>query len=165
MFHPAASFPQAGPFPEAGAFPDPDAFPGPDVAPDPEAVAEAGPDTDSGEKLERPGAQPRERHLEELRVQLHKLDAFWRRHFVNQGEFRAAFSEFSDLGGFEVRLEADLRSLLDRRVAKLDTGPGRWVQGWPPSRQCSRSIIIFFLRSENSRWRIPKTGSRSSLSW
>jgi len=55
--------------------------------------------------------------LEELRGQLQRLDSFWRRHFVEQGEFRAAYGEFADLDGFEAMLERDLRARIQRRIS------------------------------------------------
>jgi hypothetical protein len=69
-------------------------------------------------------------------LQWDKLEAFWNRWFVNQGEFRAAFSAFSDLDAFEAKLEADLRSLVERRVRSLvETGQGAvaatWLEGSP----------------------------------
>jgi WD40 repeat protein len=65
-----------------------------------------------------------------------KLDAFWNRWFVNRGEFRAGFSEFSSLDEFEDKLEQNLRSLFDRRVQALrDQNEGApapvWTQGSP----------------------------------
>ena len=74
--------------------------------------------------------------LEELRSQLKKLDAFWRRHFVDQGEFRAAFAGFEGLDGFETKLDGDLRRLIERRIAALQAEPEKpaspmWVKGSP----------------------------------
>jgi WD40 repeat protein len=65
-----------------------------------------------------------------------KLDGFWNRWFVNRGEFRAAFSEFSDLDGFEAKLESDLRRLVEGRIETLGLAqPGQptatWHQGSP----------------------------------
>ncbi len=74
--------------------------------------------------------------LDELRRQLRKLDSFWSRYFVGQGEFRAAFSEFEDLDGFEAKLDKDLRRLIERRIATLKgytnkaTAP-TWLIGSP----------------------------------
>ena len=77
-----------------------------------------------------------ESDLEELRRQLQKLDVFWSRYFVGQGEFRAAFGEFEDLDGFEVKLDNDLRRLIELRVAALkgDTNKAAsptWLTGSP----------------------------------
>lgn len=73
--------------------------------------------------------------LVELRRQLEKLDTFWSRHFVDQGEFRAAFSQFSDLAAFEAKLESDLRRLIEQRIAarKGDVTPAAatWLTGSP----------------------------------
>jgi hypothetical protein len=64
-----------------------------------------------------------------------KLNGFWDRWFVNQGEFRAAFSEFADLDGFEDKVESDLRRLIDRRTqapANHKSGSERtWLAGSP----------------------------------
>src|SRR5712692_7158874 len=64
------------------------------------------------------------------------LEAFWSRHFVNRGTFRAAFNEFSDLDGFETRLESDLRRLIEPRAAAVRDAPGPavtpvWLTGSP----------------------------------
>lgn len=74
--------------------------------------------------------------LDELRSQLHKFDTFWSRHFVDQGEFRAAFGEFENLDGFETKLEGDLRRLIERRIAALRGETDRaasptWLKGSP----------------------------------
>jgi WD40 repeat protein len=74
--------------------------------------------------------------LEELRNQLQKFDAFWSRHFVDRGEFRAAFGEFESLDEFEAKLEGDLRRLIERRIVAL-TGKSEtaasptWLKGSP----------------------------------
>jgi hypothetical protein len=65
-----------------------------------------------------------------------KLETFWNRWFVNQGQFLAAFSAFSDLDAFEAKLEADLRSLIERRIRSLiETEQGAvaatWLEGSP----------------------------------
>jgi tetratricopeptide (TPR) repeat protein len=64
------------------------------------------------------------------------LNAFWDRYFVNQGEFRAAFWQFEDLGSFEQRLDSDLRRLIERRIAALRTSSQKssaptWLKGSP----------------------------------
>jgi tetratricopeptide (TPR) repeat protein len=74
--------------------------------------------------------------LENLRKQLKLLEAFWSRNFVENGEFRAAFGEFDHLDGFEVKLESDLRRLIERRIAGLSDGAGKtetstWFTGSP----------------------------------
>jgi hypothetical protein len=48
-----------------------------------------------------------------------KLNRFWDRWFVEQGEFRSAFREFVDLDEFEDRVESDLRSLIEQRIEAL----------------------------------------------
>jgi WD40 repeat protein len=55
--------------------------------------------------------------LAAAKAQWDKLEAFWSRWFVDRGAFRAAFSDFADLDGFETRLESDLRKLLEARIA------------------------------------------------
>ena len=65
-----------------------------------------------------------------------KLQAFWNRWFVDRGEFRAAFSDFTDLDGFEAKLERDLRKLIEARVKSLrDANRGApspvWLAGSP----------------------------------
>jgi hypothetical protein len=54
---------------------------------------------------------------QELGLQLQKLEAFWHHYFFDGSEFRAAFGEFEELDDFEPRLETDLRSLIERRIA------------------------------------------------
>ena len=77
-----------------------------------------------------------EADLEELGRQLQKFGAFWSRHFVDHGEFRAAFGEFENLDGFEAKLEGDLRRLIERRIAALQAQPDKavsptWLKGSP----------------------------------
>ena len=55
--------------------------------------------------------------LQELAHQLQKLEAFWRAHFLDKGEFKAAYGSFTDLDDFESRLENDLRKLIEQRIA------------------------------------------------
>jgi hypothetical protein len=75
--------------------------------------------------------------LEELRRQLEKLDAFWKRHFLDLGEFRAAYNEFSDINNFEIKLDADLRKLIERRIGALEeqrdpaSPASTWFEGSP----------------------------------
>lgn len=89
----------------------------------------------------RKGAPPQAEYrsgadLDELRQQLQKLEAFWTRHFVDKGEFRAAFGEFETLDDFEIKVEGDLRRLIERRIAALQgkasesTAPA-WLEGSP----------------------------------
>jgi len=66
--------------------------------------------------------------------QWNHLEDFWKRNFLDRGIFKAAFSEFADLDGFEARLENDLRSLIDARVKTLREGraaPPVWTTGSP----------------------------------
>lgn len=90
--------------------------------------------------------------LDELRRQLQKLDAFWRRHFVDQGEFRSAFGQFEDLDGFEAKFESDLRRLIERRIAALEGETSRpsapiWLKGSPfrglDTYRCEHAPIFF----------------------
>ena len=94
--------------------------------------------------------------LEELRNQLQKFDAFWSRHFVDRGEFRAAFGEFENLDEFEAKFEGDLRRLIERRIAALSgksetaTSP-TWLKGSPfrgLETYRFEHAAIFFGRSE-----------------
>jgi WD40 repeat protein len=64
-------------------------------------------------------------------AQWEKLDTFWSRWFVDRGEFRAAFSDFTDLDGFEEKLERDLRALIERRIGALrQAGEGEPAPAW-----------------------------------
>jgi tetratricopeptide (TPR) repeat protein len=72
----------------------------------------------------------------DLARQFKMLNVFWDRYFVNQGEFRAAFWQFEDLGDFEQRLDLDLRRLIERRIADLRTDTEKpftatWYKGNP----------------------------------
>jgi hypothetical protein len=49
-------------------------------------------------------------------AQLDALDAFWRRHFVEQGVLLAAHDEYRMLEEFAKRLEESLRKLIERRI-------------------------------------------------
>jgi hypothetical protein len=63
-----------------------------------------------------------------------KLEAFWNRHFINRGIFKAAFSEFAGLDGFEAKLESDLRKLIEARIKKRDESHAPtpvWTTGSP----------------------------------
>src|ERR1051325_10055925 len=87
-------------------------------------------------KAERLVALQDEAAMRAARTQLTKLDAFWSRWFVNRGEFRAAFSDFSDLDAFEAKLESDLRKLIEARVKALPEASAStlapvWLAGSP----------------------------------
>jgi len=65
-----------------------------------------------------------------------RLESFWSHWFLNRGQFRAGFSEFVDLDGFETKLESDLKRLIERRIEALrsleGTGsPAPWYEGSP----------------------------------
>ena len=55
---------------------------------------------------------PRPRAL----AQLGALNAFWTRHFADQGVFLAAYDEYRTLEEFAQRLEESLRKLIERRI-------------------------------------------------
>ncbi|HLH92597.1 MAG TPA: tetratricopeptide repeat protein [Xanthobacteraceae bacterium] len=55
-------------------------------------------------------------------AQLEALDAFWQRHFADQGVFLAAYDQYATLEEFAARLEESLRKLLERRVKALPSG-------------------------------------------
>ena len=52
-------------------------------------------------------------------AQLEALDAFWARHFADQGKFIGAFAEFASLEEFSAKFEKDLRSCVDQRIQAL----------------------------------------------
>ena len=61
---------------------------------------------------------------------------FGNRWFVDQGHFRAAFSTFENLDGFETKLESDLRHLIEGRIraladANLAAPESVWLSGSP----------------------------------
>jgi WD40 repeat protein len=95
------------------------------------------PDLLAYKKKEAPKAEFRsDAELQEVGRQWRKLEAFWRKHFVDHGSFRAAFSEFEDLEAFEAKLDRDLRRLIERRVgsrpATEDKAPSPiWLKGSP----------------------------------
>ena len=95
------------------------------------------PDLLAYKKRARPRAEyGSDADLDELRTQLQKLEAFWRRHFVDQGQFRAAFGSFDELDDFEGKLENDLRQLIERRVATVEAETDKaasptWLKGSP----------------------------------
>lgn len=64
------------------------------------------------------------------------MEAFWRRHFYDAGEFITAHAEFETLDAFEAKLEADLRRLIEGMIARLqassDVAPMlRYLKGNP----------------------------------
>jgi tetratricopeptide (TPR) repeat protein len=69
--------------------------------------------------------------------QLKALNAFWQRHFGNQGMFTAAYTSFQTDEEFAATLEAHLRKLIERRIETMraDRGPGA-TKAWtlPPFR-------------------------------
>jgi stress-induced morphogen/tetratricopeptide (TPR) repeat protein len=72
----------------------------------------------------------------ELGRQLERLETFWARHFVDRGEIRAAFADFDDLDNFELKLENDLRRLIERRAGQASSGTvtsasATWLTGSP----------------------------------
>jgi hypothetical protein len=65
-----------------------------------------------------------------------RLEVFWTRWFVNRGQFRAAFNEFADLDGFEVKLESDLKSLIEKwieafRATEQNAPVATWYESSP----------------------------------
>jgi len=57
--------------------------------------------------------------IEKLRAQQAQftaLEGFWQRHFAERGQFKTAYAEYLDLEAFTVRLERDLRALIERRI-------------------------------------------------
>ena len=56
----------------------------------------------------------------EVLKQIEALDTFWSRHFSDGVKFIGAYSEFESLEAFAQRLEADLRTCVKRRIARLD---------------------------------------------
>ncbi|MDQ2860434.1 MAG: WD40 repeat domain-containing protein, partial [Pseudomonadota bacterium] len=50
-------------------------------------------------------------------AQAQALDAFWSRHFANQGVFLGAYTEFADDADFAATFENQLRKLIDKRLA------------------------------------------------
>jgi tetratricopeptide (TPR) repeat protein/energy-coupling factor transporter ATP-binding protein EcfA2 len=57
---------------------------------------------------------------QEVLRQIEALDAFWSRHFSDGVKFIGAYSEFESLEAYAKRLEADLRTCVERRIARLD---------------------------------------------
>ncbi len=97
--------------------------------------------------------------IAQLGQQFEMLKAFWGRHFVDRGEIRAAFAEFEDLDGFEVKLEGDLRRLIERRIAEIrekTDAPEQpsWLTGSPfrgLETYHYEHAPIFFGRSETTK--------------
>ncbi|HVA40922.1 MAG TPA: AAA family ATPase, partial [Candidatus Binataceae bacterium] len=85
--------------------------------------------------------------------QWNNLEAFWGRHFLNRGMFKAAFNEFDNLDGFEAKLESDLRSLIEARVTTRREGVASapvWSTGSPfrgLDNYCYEHRAVFFGRS------------------
>ena len=62
--------------------------------------------------------------FEQQSQQLKALNAFWERHFVNQGLFIAAHTLFTSDAEFAVALENHLRKLIEKRIALLGSTRG-----------------------------------------
>jgi WD40 repeat protein/TPR repeat protein len=65
--------------------------------------------------------------------QLEALDAFWARHFVDQGVFLGAYTTFTSDAEYATRLEHHLRRLIEARIAARGAPPGElarntWTQ-------------------------------------
>jgi WD40 repeat protein len=58
--------------------------------------------------------------FEEQAQQLKALNAFWERHFVNQGLFIGAYTSFTSDAEFAVAFEGHLRRLIKRRIAEIE---------------------------------------------
>jgi WD40 repeat protein len=68
-------------------------------------------------------------------AQLEALDAFWSRHFANQGMFIGAYTSFTSDTEFAAALEDHLRKLIEKRIAAArqssagpKTAPNTWTQ-------------------------------------
>jgi tetratricopeptide (TPR) repeat protein len=68
--------------------------------------------------------------FEEQSQQLKALNAFWERHFANQGMFIGAYTSFTSDAEFAAAFESHLRKLIERRIAALQAGPS--PRGTPP---------------------------------
>jgi tetratricopeptide (TPR) repeat protein len=64
------------------------------------------------------------RTRQETLQQIDALDKFWSRHFSDGVKFIGAYSEFESLESFAARLEADLRTFIERRIAQLQVTSG-----------------------------------------
>ena len=62
--------------------------------------------------------------------QAQALDAFWSRHFANQGVFLGAYTEFSSDNDFARAFETQLRKLIDKRLASPATIGGAASRVW-----------------------------------
>jgi hypothetical protein len=58
---------------------------------------------------------------------LEALDAFWARHFADQGTFLGGYAKFASLDEFATKLEHHLRGCIQRRIEKLQ--PHEQAQG------------------------------------
>jgi tetratricopeptide (TPR) repeat protein len=63
--------------------------------------------------------------------QLEALDAFWSRHFADQGRFILAFEKYEDLEDFSLKLEKDLRRCIEQRIASLSGEAKAVTKLWP----------------------------------
>lgn len=68
--------------------------------------------------------------FEQQSQQLKALNAFWERHFANQGMFIGAYTSFTSDAEFAAAFESHLRKLIERRIAALRAGAG--LRDLPP---------------------------------
>lgn len=69
---------------------------------------------------------------EEAIRQYDALEAFWRRWFGADTRFLAGFATYQDPAAFEHRLEADLRTLIERRIKERHAEPAAdWMKSSP----------------------------------
>ncbi len=61
--------------------------------------------------------------FEQQAQQLKALNAFWERHFVNQGMFIGAYTSFTTDAEFATAFETHLRKLIERRIETFGTRP------------------------------------------
>jgi len=61
-------------------------------------------------------------------AQLHALDDFWKRHFLDRGTFVAAYKEYHDLEEFARLLEEALRKLVEQRIHQTEAPEAVWMQ-------------------------------------
>lgn len=66
--------------------------------------------------------------------QLKGLNAFWQRHFANQGMFTGAYTSFQADHEFAVALEMHLRKLIERRIDALQVERAARASALPPFR-------------------------------
>jgi hypothetical protein len=100
----------------------------------------------------------------EAEAQWDKLEVFWSRHFVNRGQFIAAFSTFETLETFEDKLENDLRKLIVRRINASEDKANRTATGLSIT-ESSLDAVPQPKPWSNAWSRTPKPGGHSSLSW